>query len=89
MNNRGQYQEEDPEQFCDDEAKYPDYTELADEELVLEGRRLHADLEKLWRAELALPHPNGTTLWMAYELMKLVREGLCRLRLAQQGGAPQ
>ncbi len=89
MNNREQYQQDDPEQLCDDDAKYPDYSELADEALILEGRRLHADLEKMWRAELALPNPNGTTLWLAFELMALVEEGLCRLRLAQQGGAPE
>ncbi len=63
-----------------EERKYTDYTSLADEALIVEGRRLYHDLERVWRAELQRPEPNPTTLWLAYELMKLVEEGLCRLR---------
>ncbi len=63
-----------------EEPKYIDYANLADEALIVEGRRLYHDLETVWRAELERPEPNPTTLWLAYELMKLVEAGLCRLR---------
>ena len=51
-----------------------DFTRMSPRQLVREGRRMYANLQAIWRAELRLPSPNWRILESVTYQMKLLEE---------------
>ena len=52
-----------------------DFARMSRRQLLREGKRMYANLQEIWRAELRLPNPNWEILQSVTYQLKMLEEG--------------
>jgi hypothetical protein len=52
-----------------------DFTRMSRRQLLREGKRMYANLQEMWHAELRLPDPNWAILESITEQLKMLEDG--------------